>query len=794
MTTRQSSPCAWPSIVLNCLMALSCVHTNAAMAGGGPAQQHVPAELFLAVSLNGVELGRVIRLVERDKMFAASAQTLREIGLKWPGSADAVGSIALNELPGLEVRYDAARQHLAMIAPVEILDRPLQALAPTQSERARVDPETLVPGMVLNYEIYGQRTRGNGSLSATTEARVFGVGPGTWSHGMVNSVADGASPSRSMRLDTRWQRDFPDAMTTLTLGDFPSGALPWTRAVRMGGIRLATNFQLQPYRVTTPLPSLLGSAVLPSTVDLFVNGMKQSTQQVQPGNFQLGAIPSLNGTGQAQMVITDLNGQVRTLNVDLYGAPQLLRRGLSDWSVEVGAVRQGFGLRSFSYADTPVVSAMLRHGWTDRATLEAHAEVTRDLVLGGLGGVWLLERNAGVLSASAAGSHSNAGSGYQVGGSYQWNSQRLTLSVNTLRATRRYRDVADLYDAVHAQRTDSAFAGVNGKWGQLGLSLIRQSSAATAPVTLVSLGWSRQFAGNATLSLSINRTLGGDGGSKLYASWSMPLDRLTSIGASANHGRSGPTVTLDTARSIAGDEAGWGWRLQQALGSSDLTQAQLNLQNPVGQWSVGANRPLDGPGASTVYASANGSIGWMQGHVEATRQVDNAFALVSTDGIAGVPVRLENRPVGVTDARGQLLVPHLNAYQHNRLSIDTLGMPSDMRAERETLLAVPAARSGMVAQFRLRRTLAVQIALRDAAGEWLPLGSRVEVFGPAEALSSAPEVLQTARVGYDGEVYLEDPPTGASLQVETPFGTCRAKLPTMSQRYGLIVTGALPCH
>ena len=88
-----------------------------------------------------------------------------------------------------------------------------------------------------------------------------------------------------------------------------TGALPWTRALRVGGACISTDFQLQPYRVNTPVPSLLGSAVLRSTVDLFVNGIKQSPQAGPGRKLQLGALPPLNGNGQARLVITDLNGR-----------------------------------------------------------------------------------------------------------------------------------------------------------------------------------------------------------------------------------------------------------------------------------------------------------------------------------------------------------------------------------------------------------------------------------------------------------------------------------------------------
>lgn len=807
MTIWKRNPCRWKPCALSGLALIHCMACTIVCVRHAHAQMTLTTvELFLEVSVNGIDQGRVIRVEQRGEGWHANAADLRALGLRWPGSQDASGELALADLPGLSLTYDKPAQRLALVAPVTLLDRPLQTLSSQGAARALVDRATLVPGLLLNYDLYGQRAAGQAHVSATTEVRLFGLDPGTWTHSMVSSLSSddrGPSMTRNVRLDSRWQRDFADEMITLTAGDFATGALPWSRALRLGGVRLASNFQLQPYRITAPLPTITGSAVLPSTVDLFINGMKQSSQQVQPGNFQLSGIPSLSGTGQAQVVITDLNGQRRTMAIDLYGAPQLLQPGLSDWSVEFGHVRKDFGVRSFSYDSRPVANAVLRHGWSAATTFEAHAEATPTLALAGLGGVWLLGKEAGVASASVALSASAAGRGQQAGLSYQWNSRSFTTSVSTLRASAAYRDAASLHDAARLRRTDTAFVGLNaGGVGQWGLSLIRQELRGAQPTLLASLSWSQQLSASATFSASINRDLGNRTAPVFYLSWSMHLDRLLSVGTSAQRGPSGQGLTLNAERSVASDQEGWGWRAQQALGRPEAVQAQVQRQTATTQWSMGATRAWGdsaGPAGTAIYAQANGSLAGMGGRWDAIRRVDNAFALVSTDGVAGVPVRLENRLVGQTDARGQLFVPRLNAHQRNRLSIDTLDLPADMRIDREVIEAVPPSRSGMLAHFQLRRTLAVQFALRDRHGASLPLGTRLRIT-PAAATAQPPGlppaiVDGSTVVGYDGAVFLEDPPDAATLQAYPPQGpACRAVLPAIVPRQGVVVLDALICQ
>jgi outer membrane usher protein len=160
--------------------------------------------------------------------------------------------------------------------------------------------------------------------------------------------------------------------------------------------------------------------------------------------------------------------------------------------------------------------------------------------------------------------------------------------------------------------------------------------------------------------------------------------------------------------------------------------------------------------------------------------------------VAGIPVQLENRVVGETDARGMLFVTQLSAHQSNRLAIDTLSLPADMRIERSTLSVVPSSRSGVIANFPMRRVLAVELALRDAQGLWLPAGSRLWLEAGAAAATRAGAPLTV--VGYDGLVYLEDPPAGADLRVELDGGSCRAALPASRQPSGLLNLGVLTCQ
>lgn len=754
-------------------------------------------ELYLEVSVNRATTGQLARFVLREGALHASAATLRELGLSWPGSEVASGLVPLSELPGVQAEYDAATQRIALMVPLDMLAQETARIGFVQPDHPRIDPATRVPGAILNYDLYGQRGEDYGTFSGFSEVRVFGLGRGVWSNTMSTRFNSGVAAEQerhdNVRLDTHWQLDLPDRMLSLTVGDAITGALDWSRSTRIGGVRLSRNFALQPYRITTPLASFAGEAVLPSTVDLYINGLKQSSQDVQPGRFQIDNVPSLNGMGQAQLIITDINGQSRVVGFSLYGTPELLQAGLSDWSLDLGVVRRDYGLRSFSYGGVPLFSATGRYGASDRLTVEGHAEGSADVQQGGMGAVWLLGERAGVASASLAGSRYDGRTGYQHGLGYQWSSRLLSVSLSTLRRSVDFRDVASLEGATLPRRTDQAFLGFSSPLGQWGVSYIAQTYPETGRNRFASLNWSRLLPGNSTVSLSLNRDLENDTGNSAFLFWAIPLDRYTSMSATARHNRNAQSLTLEANRAVSGDLGGWGWRAQTTLGDTRSGQAQLTHLGRYGQWTAGVDHMRGSGGAeasTTSYVSANGGLVWMQGHAYAMRRVDDAFALVSTDGVAGVPVRLENRLVGQTDANGLLLLDRLNAWQRNQVSIDTLALPADMRVDSTQMDAVPESRSGMLARFPMRRTLSLQLGLRGANGGWLPAGSPVWVDAPGAPATAAALTV----VGHDGAVYLQDPPDGARLRVRSGGQECTAVLPTATVREGRIDLGELSCR
>lgn len=749
-------------------------------------------ELHLQASINQVDTSGLTRFVVRQDALLASPASLRLLGLKLSAEANRQALLPLASLPGVDVHYDVQLQRINLQVQVDMLDRPPTHIDLRRTDHLRPDPEQRATGATLNYDLYGQRSSSASTLSSFSELRLFGIGAGIWNNTLAHAFhsrgVDHHNRTSSTRLDSNWQLDFPESMFSLSIGDSVSAAHGWSRALRFGGVRLSRNFSLQPYRITTPPASFAGEAALPSTVDLYIDGIRQSSQQLPPGRFQFDSTPSLNGTGQASLVITDINGQSRTLDFSLYGTPELLQAGLSDWSLELGALRRDYGLRSFAYSPYPFVSASLRHGLSDSLTLQWHAESSQGIHQAGLGAAMLLGRRGGVFSGSLAGSHAGATSGQQHGIGYHWSSRQLTLSASRTRRSPGYRGVAAVHELTSLpRRSEQAYVGVSTPLGQLGISYIAQQHAELPRSRYASLNWSHMLPDNGQLNVSFNRDLGEYRGNNVFVHWSRPLDRHTTRTASLRHARNGTQLSLEANHSAVRDDA-LNWRAQLSGGDGQRgARGEIGRRGHASQWTAGLEHDTAQHSTIRAYASANGALAWLGGHVHALPRIDDAFALVSTAGVADVPVQLDNRSVGRTDKRGQLLVSQLSAWQRNQLSIDPQHLPADMHLNNTSKLVVPATHSGVLVSFDMRRTLAVHVGIRDRDGQWLPAGSRLTVNAPG-----APEA--TSLVGHEGKVYLLDPPARARLLYRTGTNECAATLPALPAREGRIDLEDVTCE
>jgi outer membrane usher protein len=736
--------------------------------------------LYLEVVLNGNDTHQIAHFVHAGDSFHTSAETLRKLGFKL--SANAQGNVDVAALPGVAVHYDAAAQQLEIIAPSKLVE---QDVAVLNARTNAIPNPTASPGLLLNYDLYGARDNHDATnLSLFTELRAFNAW-GVLSNTALTRTLDlpgTGTTSDSVRLDTTFSHSWVAQALTLRIGDIISGALDWSRATRLGGIQLQRNFALQPDLITFPVPAFYGQANLPSTVDLYINGMKQYSSNVPSGPFQLNTVPVVNGNGQASVVITDAMGRQTTIAFPFYTTNQLLKPGLSDYSLDLGFVRKNYGLDSFDYGSDPAFSGTWRRGFTNWLTLESHAEAISGLTESGVGAD-LAIGEAGVLNASFAASSGHGANGQQTELGYNWRNDRFNFSLDTLRTFSNYSDIASRYSLAPPKRSDRALAGMMlGTLGSVGVSYVALEYPGQPRSRFASAYYYKSLGQRAAFNLSVNQNLDDHSDRSLFLSVSLALDNNVSASMSAQHDRTGNLATLDVSKPVNPD-GGFGWRLRAQDGSTQHGGvAELGYNGQDGQILAG----VQNAGGDTLgYADLSGALVFMDRQFFFARRIDDSFAVVSTDGVANVPVLLENRPIGTTNSRGDLLVTPLNSYQQNKLSIDPMKLPVDVDISRVTAQAVPSDRAGVLVKFGIRAVHGASVILHDAAGNPVKVGSAVTLQG-----SHAP----AAMVGYDGMVYLESLEAHNTLDVQTAHGSCTAQFDYRPQGQNVPVIGPLICR
>ncbi len=732
--------------------------------------------LYLEVFFGDRPTGLIAHLRERDGRLYSTPEELRALGLVVPEQAvlDAEGLLALDALPGLTYRYQQAEQRLVLNVPVAL--RPQQILGYRAPEPVHANRDT---GLLLNYDAYARSVGGDSSLAVASALRWFGRAGAL----EVTGISRAGSDAKTFeRLDTRWTYSDPLHMWTWTAGDLITGSLSWTRPVRMGGLQWRRNFGVRPDLITFPVPRFSGAATVPSAVQLLVNNIQQFGTEVNDGPFVLDTFPRISGAGDATLLVRDALGRTTQTTVPIYVDFQRLAPGLSDFSFEAGALRTGFGGNSNSYGNDLVFSGSWRRGLTDDFTIQAHAETGPDLRLVGLGGVWSPAGRWGVVTASIA--HSTGlGSGSQRTLGYQWTGPDFGMDLQSQRLDSGFRDLGSPVDAALAtgslRAQDRASFWKPLPRGSLAFTWLRVRQDDGGRDQINSLSWTQVLGAELSVSASVFDSR--SSGSGIGLNFSLPLGRNRDLSLSIDHGN-GRTQTVASLRQNSDYDGGWGYEVQAGDRQGGFGLITANLRGRSGEISVGADHVQ---GRSGYFFQGAGSLIRMDGQTFASRRISDAFAVVTSNGVADVPILYENRVFGRTNAQGYLLLPDLRGWQNNRIAIDPDALGANFRLPALEQQATPADNGAVLVRFPIVPLRPAMISLLDPAGAPVPSGSRGIVSGEGTPVL----------VGFDGEAYLEDLSADKVLQIEIAGTVCRYHLPATTIRSDTTTRlGPLPCE
>lgn len=754
--------------------SLLCSAIAIALCSTDPAQ--AADALLLQVSVNDQALDGIV-LAERldNGQLALPAEVWAQARLK-PAAAvtlsDGRTGYALEAVSGLSYQLDMATLNLSVTAPASAFESNRHSLR----DNARPMPEKPPPGVYLDYDLSTTQARGGGnSRGALLEAVAFN-GAGSFVSG-VAWRAD-ANGSHAFRTDSYWRHDLPGSMATVVAGDTVSSAGSWSRPVRYAGIRFARDFSTAPGYITYPIPSISGSAALPSTIDVLVNSRRGATSSVPPGPFELSDVPVVNGAGEVQLIVKDMLGRETLISQGYYVAPRLLARGLTDFSYEAGKFRVGYGTASDRYSRA-FAAATYRRGLNDSVTAEVRTELERDRKAAGLAFTVVIG-HMGMLELAGGWSVVNGKGGGHVLASAQRVGPNGGVTLTWSHYDDAYREFGAL-DGEHRPKGDASItAGVRlGRNVNVGLSYTRRTDWDGTQFSLLGANVGMQLPGNATLSVSISRRMDADHGWSGILNFMVPLGRRRTFVASSARQTNGQLVdTLEASKAMP-TGPGWGWRVRASDSASQRLQADAEYNGNAGQVEIATNL---GVGSDALRLGARGSIGRTRGLGFAARPIGHgAFAVVKVGDFPGVEVSLSNQVVATTNRKGLALVTGLLPYQRNQLSLDPDLLPLDAEINGVTATTVPYARSGAFVEFPVKRSRDVLVVLSQPDGSPVPAGARVST-GLAEFT-----------VALRGETYLSGVGDAQQLNVHWPRGACTVVLNLLALRPGTLAPLPLTC-
>ncbi len=547
----------------------------------------------------------------------------------------------------------------------------------------------------------------------------------------------------------------------------------WGRSTPFIGVSWGSNFYLDPRYSPYANFSLYTRNDLPVVLEMMSDGAALSRLDVPSGPLEINNLPTPDAYGNLTVRITDIQGQVKYIQVPYLKISNLYAPGAYDYNISGGLIRRNVVSRFGSYADW-VVTTTHRYGISPTLTAALHLDMSRTVQAAGVNLLHgYLPLNL-LSSTTLASSHSAAGEGLLYSG--------------TLSPIKSMRSVAlsggFTYQSMNFSLADKLAPTVLSplKWSlnlalglpglnlPLGLGYTARRLWDGASTAATTLNYSATLFSQLSLSASLQQ-------STHPSNWLMnfslayPLESRRLVSVQTQTGSSGNGATQLDFYQPAPYDSGVGYRLSAR--ASQLTDHPLTgyggvveVKSSFGQGSLDANKSAE---AYNGNANFSGSIGILDGKVFLAPSLDTPFALVKTGDAGELPRYRGYNRVATSNADGWAIIPQLVGFQKNVISFRPEELAFDIsmdNVEKEQIFA-PYSRGGVVVNFPLKSSVSALVILVDAEHSPLPAGAEV----------TAVETGEVAYVTLEGRLYLTNITRDLNLRVDAgKYGRCATRL------------------
>lgn len=667
--------------------------------------------------LNGLDQNKEALLLKVGDLYYVECDVIKSIGLKvelFDRNAQQ-SQYCLISNSKIHSDLDPALQAIKINVPAEYFDGYIDKDKLPAPMKASL-------GAFLNYDFYYDKYKDSHEFSNFYELGVF---KDYWMFKNAVIYRDNQTENDPfVRLNSQFSMDFPDEFTRLVIGDNTSVYNPFMSSFRFAGLNYGTSYTDRPDYVYWNAPILRGSALVPSTIDLYVNGTSIYRQNVTPGDYNLQTGALIQQSGTAQVIVEDILGNRSVQTFPVYINNQLLKEDLNEYNFSLGKVRYNYDIDSSDYRDF-FTSIYFRRGVTQQTTLGMNGAYSEDVQ--NLGFLWTqgISKYA-LVDMAATGSKSNSKNGYSVAGSISQNFDRFSLGFSSQYASENFQTLG-YSDEVSIPKLDSlAYFSVYklGFIDSLNINYIDRryypdSVNALPDRKLLNIGLSKNISPQLLFSVSSFQDFGDISDSGVYFSLSYIFDLKKSL--YLEHSNNNGTRANFVSNSI--EQNGFDYSLGIGHDDGDMDYNVFGLyKTSIGDFSVQHDQQKDYYSTQLGY---KGAIVWLNNQLNLTKIIDNSFALVKVGDYKDINVFKSLSPVGKTRKDGYFFVHDIIPYVTYDISFDLEQIPIDDKIDTANQKLIALNQRGYFLDYPIYHTQQVIVKLVDAQQQRFERGTEV---------------------------------------------------------------------
>lgn len=540
------------------------------------------------------------------------------------------------------------------------------------------------------------------------------------------------SVNYSSQQEQKWQRektiltyDFEKIMSRLQIGDITTQTVGRQRQFLSAGISFSRVFNINPKFFRTNIHTNQIILERPSNVEVFMNNVLVKQENLQPGPVDIRDFPFFSGENVVLIRITDDLGRVREEYFNDYYSAQLLREGISEYSVSLEAPRTSLSENDYQ-TDETYLTAFYRYGFTKNMMAGLYIQANQDEQL--LGAESSFISPYGVIQGEMAGSRNSEISAQGIFGELNYstllfktgNIAPYTISsLFQYRSSDFYRQTEDIGVPINVRYLFDMSVRQNDRsslQSSFGIRKIYTNDQNHRTSYYINSGWNlnRNFQINFKASTSFRPTeessilvslywTDNSGRNQVFSNFDPERESLST------RYQYNPTYQVDAFRISAGTNV-----TPEAYGiDGSVDYYHRRFQARIAQNSnLGRDNDVLVKNVNSTQLSASFSLAFAGGAIALSRPINNSFVIVDTDKKIKADKIYINKYFDFAQAQidswGPAVLSNITPYFNERVVLDNSTFPIGVSLSRDHYIARTGYKSGIFIKANIKGFSAIK--------------------------------------------------------------------------------------